>query len=307
MTETVYRLAEDRGVLAVAGEERHQFLQGLVSNDVNKVSPGQAIHAAFLTPQGKYLHDFFIAEIGETLYLDCEAERREDLRRRLSLYKLRAKVSIADATSDFAVAQIFGPDALAMLGLPADPGQATPRAGGTVFTDPRLAALGARAILPRATAAEWLAEAGFAPGSAEHYDRLRLSLGAPDGSRDLPIEKAILLENGFDELNGIDWQKGCYMGQELTARTRYRGLVRKRLLPVEIDGPPPEWGTPILFDDKEAGEMRSSADGIGLALIRLEYLDRAAGRAGAFLAGESRLTPREPDWMARRPSETDSA
>lgn len=298
MTETFYRLAEDRGVLALAGEDRRTFLQGLVSNDVTKVSPVQAIYAAFLTPQGKYLHDFFIAEIGEVLYLDCEAERREDLRRRLSIYKLRSKVSIEDATADFAVVQGFGAGALDALGLPEAPGIAVARGGGAVFTDPRLAALGARAILPRATAAKEFSAAGFAPGSAQDYDRLRLSLGVPDGSRDLPVEKAILLENGFDELHGIDWQKGCYMGQELTARTRYRGLVRKRLLPVEIDGPAPPRGTPVLFEGKDAGEMRSSADGIGLAMIRLEYLEQAAAGRGVFRAGDSRLTPRVPDWMA---------
>src|SRR5262249_46274588 len=141
-----------------------------------------------------------------------------------------------------------------------------------------------------------LAQAGWAAGTMGDYDRLRLSLGVPDGSRDLPVEKAILLESGFDELNGIDWQKGCYMGQELTARTRYRGLVRKRLLPVEIEGPAPAWGTPITLGAEEAGEMRSASDGLGLALIRLEFLDRASG-PGAFAAGDSRLTPRKPAWV----------
>jgi folate-binding protein YgfZ len=134
------------------------------------------------------------------------------------------------------------------------------------------------------------ARAGLAPGNADDYDRLRLSLGVPDGSRDLPVEKAILLENGFDELHGIDWQKGCYMGQELTARTKYRGLVRKRLLPVEIEGPLPAPGTPVMAGDKEAGEMRSGADGLGLALLRLEHLE------DGLRCGESRLKPHRPAW-----------
>jgi folate-binding protein YgfZ len=122
----------------------------------------------------------------------------------------------------------------------------------------------------------------------------------PDGSRDLPVEKAILLENGFDELHGIDWQKGCYMGQELTARTRYRGLVRKRLLPVEIDGPLPASGTPVMAGDKEAGEMRSGIDGLGLALLRLEHLDK-----GPLTAGGATLTPRKPDWVKFRNNSID--
>jgi hypothetical protein len=291
MMQRTVLLPESRGVLRVDGDDRCSFLQGLVSNDVTKVAAGRAVYAALLTPQGKFLHDFFIAEIGDALYLDCEAARRDDLRRRLSVYKLRAKVALSDATDAYAVALLFGPEAATACGLPGEPGRAAPWGGGTVYVDPRLGGLGARAILPRGQAEARLIEAGFAAGRLADYERLRLSLGVPDGSRDLPVEKAILLENGFDELNGIDWAKGCYMGQELTARTRYRGLVRKRLLPVAIDGPVPPPGTPVMLGDKEAGEMRSAVDGLGLALLRLDSLD-----AGPLTAGHSRLTPRRPDW-----------
>ena len=293
MQQAFHLIAEQRGLVAISGDDRAAFLQGLVSNDVSRVSAERAVHAALLTPQGRFLHDFFIAAIGDTLYLDCEAQRRDDLRRRLSIYRLRSKAILADATVEFAVALLYGADLRERLGLNDEPGAAKPWEGGVVYIDPRLPALGARAILPRVQAAEILARAGVAPGNAVDYDRLRLSLGVPDGSRDLPVEKAILLENGFDELNGIDWQKGCYMGQELTARTRYRGLVRKRLLPVEIDGPLPAPGTPVMAGDKEAGEMRSGIDGLGLALLRLEHLD-----AAPLMAGSSRLRPRTPDWMA---------
>jgi folate-binding protein YgfZ len=297
MPERFYLLPESRGTLAVAGEDRHVFLQGLVSNDVTKVAADRAVHAALLTAQGRYLHDFFIAEIGDRLLLDAEAERREDLRRRLAIYKLRSKVVLTDATDELVVALLFGKDATAAFGLADEPGRGAPWQGGLVYVDPRLAALGLRALLPRDEVAARLAAAGFAPGKPEDYEWLRLSLGVPDGSRDLPVEKAILLENGFDELNGVDWNKGCYMGQELTARTKYRGLVRKHLVPVEIDGPLPSPGTPIMLGDKEAGEMRSGIDGLGLALMRDEYLEAAPAR-GAFAAGQSRLTPRKPAWAA---------
>jgi hypothetical protein len=292
MQQASYLIPEQRGAIVVAGDDRQAFLQGLVSNDVRRVAADRAIYAALLTPQGRYLHDFFIAAIGDAFYLDCEAERRDDLRRRLSLYRLRSKVTLADAMDTFAVALVFGADALERLALAAEPGRAAPLDGGCAYVDPRLPELGARAILPREGAVEALQRRGLAPGSAEDYERLRLSLGVPDGSRDLPVEKAILLENGFDELNGIDWEKGCYLGQELTARTRYRGLVRKRLLPVAVDGPLPAPGTPVLAGDKEAGEMRSGADGFGLALLRLEHLD-----VGPLSAGNSRITPRRPAWM----------
>ncbi|MCI0430893.1 MAG: folate-binding protein [Rhodospirillales bacterium] len=292
MAQRYHLLSEERGLIAIGGDDRTTFLQGLVSNDVSRVFADRAVYAALLTPQGRYLHDFFIAAIGETLYLDCEASRRDDLRRRLSIYRLRSKATLADATSDFAVTLLYGTDLAAQLGLDAEPGAAKPWEGGVVYVDPRLAELGARAILPRTNAADILAAAGFVPGHTADYDRLRLSLGVPDGSRDLPVEKAILLENGFDELHGIDWQKGCYMGQELTARTRYRGLVRKRLLPVEVDGPLPAPGTHVMAGDKEVGEMRSGVDGLGLALLRLEHLDDGE----SLRCGESRLKPRRPAW-----------
>jgi folate-binding protein YgfZ len=290
MQQAFHLLAEQRGLIAISGDDRTTFLQGLVSNDVSRVSADRALYAALLTPQGRYLHDFFIAAIGDTLYLDCEASRRDDLRRRLSIYRLRSKVTLADATADFAVALLYGADLTSRLGLHDEPGAAKPWEGGIVYVDPRLPVLGARAILPRTHAGEMLARAGLSPGTAADYDRLRLSLGVPDGSRDLPVEKAILLENGFDELHGIDWQKGCYMGQELTARTKYRGLVRKRLLPVEVDGPLPAPGTPVMAGDKEAGEMRSGLDGLGLALLRLEHL------GDGLRCGESRLRPHRPAW-----------
>jgi folate-binding protein YgfZ len=292
MQQASYFISSQRGVIAIAGEDRLTFLQGLVSNDVQRVSPKRAVYAALLTAQGRFLHDFFIVAIGDTLYLDCEAERRDDLRRRLSLYRLRSKVSLTDVGEKFAVGLLFGVGVLSRLGLPAEAGHAASRSGGCIFVDPRLPELGARAVLARASAADTLASLGLTPGTNEAYDRLRLSLGVPDGSRDLPVEKAILLENGFDELNGIDWQKGCYMGQELTARTKYRGLVRKRLLPVTIEGPLPAPGTPVRLGDAEVGEMRSSSDGAGLALLRLEHVD-----SGPLTAGESRITPRRPEWM----------
>ncbi|HEY9537228.1 MAG TPA: tRNA-modifying protein YgfZ, partial [Kiloniellaceae bacterium] len=150
--------------------------------------------------------------------------------------------------------------------------------------------------LPRDGAEAALADAGFAPGTLADYDAVRIAAGVPDGSRDLAVEKATLLESGFDELQGIDWDKGCYMGQELTARMRYRGLVKKRLIPVEIAGPTPEAGTAITRDGKNAGELRSVAarnggGSIGLALLRLEALEGAP-----LLAGAAQVTPKKPAW-----------
>lgn len=294
MAEARYVIFEGRGVLRIEGPDARTFLQGLISNDINKVTPARAIYAAFLTPQGRFLHDFFIAEVEGALLLDCEAPRLDDLKRRLGMFKLRSKVAIGDASADFVVTAIIGDDAAAKFGLAAEAGAAKSWANGGVFVDPRLAAAGLRAILPRQSAAQALEQAGIEGGTYAEYERRRLSLGLPDGSRDMPIEKAILLENGLDELNGVDWNKGCYLGQELTARTKHRGLVRKRLMPVAIDGPTPEPGTPVMAGDQDAGEMHSAMDSVGLAMLRLEFLEQQ--EKPAFTAGPARLTPKKPDW-----------
>ena len=293
-----FTLLENRGLLAVAGPDRVSFLQGLISNDVEKVGPDQAVYAALLTPQGKYLYDFFILEMDGALMLDCERAGLEELKKRLSLYKLRADVSLEDRSGDLAVAALFGDAALTALGLPNKTGAALAFGGGMVCTDPRLADAGGRAVLPSGKAEAALTAAGFSPAEEVDYDRLRLALGLPDGNRDLITDKSILLESGFGELNGVDWDKGCFIGQELTARTKYRGLVKKRLMPVTFNGPPPEPGTPILAGGKDAGEMRSSLvtedGGIGLALIRLEAL----GISSEFKAGDVTVNPEKPGWMA---------
>ncbi len=283
-----FAVLEDRGVLSVSGRDRVSFLQGLISNDIEKAGPGSAVYAALLTPQGKYLYDFFIVEAGEAgdaLLLDCERAGLDGLMKRLSLYKLRADVTLEDRSDELAVAAVFGSGSIEAA-----------IEGVAVFADPRLAKAGVRCILPKSEARAILEKAGLTPADEADYDRLRLTLGLPDGSRDLIAEKSTLLESGFDELNGVDWDKGCYMGQELTARTKYRGLVKKRLMPVAFDGPPPEPGTPVMLGDKEAGEVRSSQmtgdGGIGLALMRLDALENSA----ELKAGGLKVSPSKPDW-----------
>lgn len=295
MSERTCTALADRGVLEIAGEDRRAFLQGLVSNDVTKVAPDRAIYAALLTAQGKFLHDFFIIAIGEAFYLDSEAARLADLKRRLGMYKLRAKVTLTDASDRHMVAVSFGDGALKSFGLSTERGEAVPFGDGVAYVDPRLADLGARLLVPRAGSIASLEGAGFVTSDSAAYDRLRLGLGVPDGSRDMAVDKAILLESGFDELNGVDWQKGCYIGQELTARTKYRALIKKRLMPVTIEGPLPAPGTPVMLGDQEAGEMRSGRGDVGLALLRLDAIAGISAEK-PLVAGAARLVPAKPGW-----------
>ncbi len=241
----------NRAVLRLSGADRLTFLQGLVSNDVNAIAPSHAVYSCLLTPQGKFLHDFFLYADGESLLIDCEADRHADLAQKLKMYKLRSKIEIAEV--EFSVFAIFGAEPSAIQA-----------------SDPRAPTLGTRLLLSAGEAPKALSEISF-----DAYDRLRITLAVPDGSRDMEIGKAILLENNIDLLNGVAWDKGCYTGQELTARTKYRGLIKKRLMPVRIDGPLPDTGTPLVADGIEVGEMRSSNGDIGLASMRFEAVRKS--------------------------------
>ena len=281
----------------LSGADARAFLQNLVSNDLDRLTAERAIYAALLTPQGKYLFDFFILEAGDALLLESEAGRLAELAKRLTMYRLRAKVEIAPEAA-LAVHAAFGDGASEALGLAAEPGAARAFAGGTAFVDPRLAAAGVRVVAPAADARAALAEAGFGAADAAAYDRHRLALALPDSSRDLEVERTVLLEANFEELHGVDFHKGCFVGQEVTARTKYRGLVKKRLVRVDVDGPLPAPDTPIRLGDKDAGQVRSGSDGLALAMLRLEALDAARAGGAPLVAGEARLIPVRAAWEA---------
>ena len=255
-----------RGVLEIGGPDRADFLQGLITNDVAKIGENSAIYAALLTAQGRFLHDFFLVSAGDSWLLDGEEARLPDLVRRLTMYRLRSKVTLTPRP-DLAVLAVFGGD--------------LPAISGVCFPDPRNPALGWRAIVSRETAA------ALASANDAAYDVLRLSLGVPDGSRDLVPEKSLLMESGFDALNGIDWNKGCYIGQELTARMKYRALVKKQLVPVSVSGTLPAPGTAIMAGADEVGEMRSGRDGAALAVLRLDALDKPMRAGDAVISARS--------------------
>jgi folate-binding protein YgfZ len=271
-------------VVTVGGPDRIPFLQGLVSNDVTRATANAAVWAALLTPQGRFLNEMFVVDGGnDVLMLETERDRASALAKKLSLYKLRSKVTIDDRSPAVEVGAVFGTSSAAAPTLP----------GVVAFADPRLGELGYRLIAPNGTLRQTLTAHGMAEAPFEQYEARRLALGVPDGSRDLPVEKALLLENGFDELHGIDWNKGCYMGQELTARTKYRALIRKRLLPVNFEGDAPIPGTAVHMGGKEVGEVRSGSGPRALALLQIDAVN-----SGAVLsAGGRRVVPEIPSWL----------
>lgn len=270
---------DNRGVVALFGPDVKTLLQGLVTNDVNRLGAGHPVYAALLTPQGKYLHDFIMIQDGDTIFLDCEAERRADLIRRLMMYRLRAQVEITDRTGDLVVLAIINTDH-SPLHLPK---------GAVAYADPRDRRLGYRMLLP----ASRIADLDFPEGHMTDYEQMRLKLGIPDASRDFQVDKTLILEGNLEQLNGVDFHKGCYVGQELTARMKHRGKVRKRLLAVTIEGPAPAPDTPVFDDEKEIGVMRSSLEQQGIAFLRIEDLTTGS----SYRCGNAALTPRIPDWL----------
>lgn len=267
-----------RGVLRVSGADARPFLQGLITNDIDRLPAGGSIYAAMLTPQGKYLFDFHIFDAaaleGGGLVLDVAADRAEALAKRLSMYRLRRDVAIVDASADFSVA-------LAWNGVFENFG--TCGANTIISPDSRSPGLGVRIISESPESA--LRTLGAASAKPAEYDALRVALGVPESGAELVADASYILENRFEALNGVDFKKGCYVGQEVTARMKHKTELRKGLVRVAIDGAAPPPGTEITVDGKAAGTLFTSSDGSGLAHVRL---DRA--RAGQMLSGDARLS-----------------
>lgn len=258
-------LLEDRTVIALSGPDARSFLQGLVTNDVTKLSPGNPLYAALLTPQGKILFDFLLSEASTgAIFMDCASAHRAALIKRLTMYRLRAKVEIA-ARDDLAVFANWNSDQLP---------------GG--FTDPRLAALGGRAIAARRGTPD------------RNYLNHRLDLGVPEGV-DFGQDKIFALDAGLEELHGVSFEKGCYVGQELTARMKHKGTARKRLLPIGTtdNGYLPPAGTAVTASNVNIGEITSVYGAMGFALIRLDRLEEN----NAATAGDSAVNMTKPKWL----------
>ncbi len=255
--------ATDRAVLRLSGPDVRDFLQGLITNDVRRLDQGP-VYAAILTPQGKYLFDFILMPDGDEVLLDVKADRASALVQRLGLYRLRAKVEIAP--TDLAV----------VIGTGATPPGAA--------ADPRDPGLGWRAIV--ADPAAFLD--GIEPLDAGEIARRRVARLVPETGVELVPDDSYILEMGFERLHGVDFRKGCYVGQEVTARMKHKTELRKGLARVRIEGTPPPPGTGIEAAGRPAGTLFSSADGLALAYLRF---DRAEGE---LVAGGARLL-RDPD------------
>lgn len=278
-----------RSLIRVRGADKLAFLQGLVSNDMSKLNPEVALFTLLLSPQGRFQYDLIVHQSGDDWFLEVDADRAEALIKRLMIFKLRSQVSF-DLTQDQAILSLWGEDVASALELPAKAGASRGNSLWTAMVDPRLESLGARLIIAHSAVDKVQGCLGMTVHDLAAYRRHRYQLGVPEGAGEMEFDRAIPLEWGMDELNAIDWDKGCYMGQELTARTRYRGLVRKRVLPIHAPSSV-DMTVPVLKGDQEVGHWVAREGDIGLAMIRVAAI-------GAELTCDGQVVKLgQPSWM----------
>ena len=265
----------DRGVVAVDGPDALTLLQGLLTNDMSRLDTVPAVFAGLLSPQGKILFDFFVVRTPQGLLLDVARDRAGDLVKRLSLYRLRAAVTIRDVSADHDVVAIFGGSRTTDL--------------DHVYADPRLAALGARAIVGKA-------EAVVSTATAADYHDFRIGVGVPEGGRDYAFAETFPHEALFDQLDGVSFTKGCYVGQEIVSRMEHRGTARRRIVPVLGTAGKLVEGQPVLGGDVEIGRIGSVAGGRALAMIRLDRAQEFAEKGVPIKVGDSTLVLDIPEW-----------
>src|SRR5215471_310266 len=279
-------LLPDRGVVKVDGADARRFLNGILTAEIETLAPETPRFAALLTPQGKILFDGIVAAVppadGTALFIDCPRALASGLTDRLNFYKLRAKVIVEDLSETLGV-------------LAAWDGTGTTE-HGLVYADPRLPALGLRVMLPPHLAEAAARDLGATLVGPEAYEAHRIALGVPRGGVDFAYGDAFPHEADMDQLNGVDFEKGCYVGQEVVSRIEHRARARSRIVPVAYDEFAPEDGVPVMAGDRAVGTMGSAARGRGLAMLRLDRAAEALAAGATFSAGGIPIRLVKPKW-----------
>jgi folate-binding protein YgfZ len=266
----------------VSGAEATAFLQGLLTNDVEHLAEGEARHAALLTPQGKILFDVMVIRTEEGYLLDAGRALTPDLAKRLGFYRLRSKVEIADLSADHVVAALWG--------------EAVSMPHEVLVTDPRLPRLGQRAVLPATEAEGLLAGTGATLVPFEAYHDHRIALAVPEGGKDFALGDTFPHEANMDQLNGLDFKKGCYVGQEIVSRMQHKTTVRKRVVPVTVPGVRLIDGAEVTMGEIVIGYMGSSSRAQGLAMLRLDRVADALTSGTPLMAGGFEIKALKPAW-----------
>lgn len=281
----------DRGVIKVAGEDARNFLNGLVTTDLDKLKPSLGRFGALLTPQGKIIVDFLIMEApaghGGGFLIDCPKALADGLATKLKFYKLRAKVTVDNLSNDLGVLAAWDGQLAAQPDL--------------AFADPRNAELGTRILIPEDLKQKLSDLIGAELVDAADYEAHRIALGVPRGGLDFTYSDAFPHETNMDRLAGVDFDKGCYVGQEVVSRMQHRGTARTRSVKVLLEDSSPEAGVSVMAGDKSVGTMGSSAQGKGIALVRIDRVADALDAGQPLTAGGLALKLAEPD-VVRTPA-----
>jgi len=278
-------LLSDRGVIKLSGEDAKTFLNGLITTDTARLEPGTGQFGALLTPQGKIVTDFLITEVpaghGGGLLIDCPRALAQPLATKLGFYKLRAKVTVENLSDSFGVLAVWGGEPAVKPDL--------------CFADPRAEELGWRILIPPDLATKTAALVGATMTDGAAYEAHRIACGVPRGNIDFSYGDAFPHETNMDRLHGVDFDKGCYVGQEVVSRMQHRGTARTRTVRVAFDGAAPDASTPILAGDKQVGTMGSSANNTGLATVRIDKVSDALDAGTSLLAGNVVIRLADPD------------
>lgn len=275
----------DRGVIKVAGEDARNLLNGLITTDLDKLKPGLGRFGALLTPQGKIIVDFLITEApaghGGGFLIDCPKALADGLATKLKFYKLRAKVTVDNLSNDLGVLAAWDGQLAAQPDL--------------AFADPRNAELGTRILIPEDLKQKLSDLIGAELVDAADYEAHRIALGVPRGGLDFMYSDAFPHETNMDRLAGVDFDKGCYVGQEVVSRMQHRGTARTRSVKVLLEDSSPEAGVSVMAGDKSVGTMGSSAQGKGIALVRIDRVADALDAGQPLTAGGLAVRLAEPD------------
>ncbi len=291
--KNVYIL-DDRAILYINGEDAKEFLQNLITNDINKVSEVNSCFSSLLTPQGKFLYEFIIIKHKSGYILDCEKPQAEELFKQLSLYKLRSKVEILNLSNEFVVAAFSHEKFLTFDGAKDQPGCTIKYREDPIFLDPRNKDLGARLIINLEKLYLSLKKLDLHDAKLEEYYSLSHSLGIVPKDLNKLKDKLFGIECNFEELNGIDFKKGCYVGQENTARIKLKNKLSKRLFPVNVINGKIHEGESIYNNEIEIGKILIDSD-YPFALIK--YLNENFDEKANLKTKEASINVNKPDWI----------
>ncbi len=286
-------ILEDRGVLFIQGEDTKEFLQNIITNDINKVNEANSCFASLLTPQGKYLFDFLIVKHKNGYLLDCERLQVENLYKQLELYKLRSKVEILDLSNEFVVAALSYEKFLEFDGAKDIAGLTIKYREDPIFLDPRKKELGARIIINLEKLYLSLKNLDLSSSNIDEYYKFSHKIGIAQKNTDQLKNKIFGIECNFEELNGIDFKKGCYVGQENTARIKLKNKLSKRLFPIELVKGQLEDDT-IKYNNNEIGKVLIKNN---FPFASIKYLNENFNEENEFQCGNALVKIIKPSWM----------